>query len=218
MQDHDFIKLEYSGKVKETGLTLDKPQTTSIVVGAGYVLPGIDEALKQINLGEKKTVTLTPDKAFGAWNQELVRLFPLNEFKRHGTDPYPGMIVEGDNMRGRVLSVSGGRVRVDFNHSLAGKTLIYDLEIKGKIDDIKEKIKAIIDFYTKLDKTDVHIHEKEVEIFMPKTFESVLIVYKKKVADDVMNFLGFEKVKFSEVFEKTKEEDSENGEKAQKSN
>jgi len=206
MQDHDFVKISYAGKVKETGLTLDKQQTISIVVGAGYVLPGIDEALKEMNTGEKKSVTIPPEKAFGIWNQDLVRLVPLNEFKKHGLDPYPGMIVDGDKMRGRVLSVSGGRIRVDFNHPLAGKTLIYDLEVKEKIEDIKDKIKTVVQFYTRFDNSEVEIHEKEVEILLPKTFESILIVYKKKVADDVMNFMGFERVKFSDVFEKPKEE------------
>jgi FKBP-type peptidyl-prolyl cis-trans isomerase 2 len=43
--------------------------------------------------------------------------------------PYPGMIVSVNRLRGKVLSVSGGRVRVDFNHPLAGKTLRFDVEV-----------------------------------------------------------------------------------------
>jgi FKBP-type peptidyl-prolyl cis-trans isomerase 2 len=128
----------------------------------------------------------------------------LSEFKKHNTNPYPGMILEADNMRGRVLSVSGGRISVDFNHPLAGKALVYDLEIKEKLENLEDKVKALIEIYTRMDGSKVKTlaNEKEIEIEVPPMINSV---YKKKIADDVIKFLGFDKVKFVESFEKPKE-------------
>jgi len=204
MQINDFVKVNYSGKIKETGMEFDKGENVPIIVGVNFTLKGIDNALLEMNAGDKKTIEIVPEDGFGNRDAKLVKLVPLSEFRKHDTKPYPGMFVNADNLQGRVLSVSGGRIRVDFNHPLSGKTLIYDLEIKEKIESIEEKIKAIIKIYARIeeDKSKVLIKEKEVEIEVPPLINSV---YKKKIADDIMKFLGFEKVKFVENFEKAKE-------------
>lgn len=208
MQTNDFVIINYSGKIKETSLEFDKGENLPIIVGVGYTLKGIDNALLEMQVGDKKTVEIAPELGFGNRDEKLIRLVPLTEFKKHKTDPFPGMVVEADNLRGRVLSVSGGRVKVDFNHPLSGKTLIYDLEIKGKLEDMEEKIKAIIKIYTNADeKIKIAVKEKEIEIELPPFVNSL---YKKKIATDIMKFLDFDKVKFVESFEKPKEEVKEN--------
>ncbi|MBU3957885.1 MAG: peptidylprolyl isomerase [Nanoarchaeota archaeon] len=207
MQKNDFIRISYSGKIKETQQEFDSGDS-AVVVGAKFVLPGIDEALEQMQIGEKKTIEVAPEKGFGLRDQKYIKLVPVSQFRNNKMDPYPGMIVSADNMHGRVLSVNSGRVRVDFNHPLAGKTLVYDLEVKAKIDDDKEKIKALAEFYTKLpaDKIKVEIKDKEAEVTVPPM---VSPVYKKKIADDARAFAGIEKTKFSEVYEKGGEKEEE---------
>jgi len=209
MQTNDFIKINFIGKVKETGMEFDKGENVPIVVGVNYTLKGIDNVLVEMNVGDKKIVELSPENAFGSREARLVKLVPLSEFKKHNTNPYPGMILEADNMRGRVLSVSGGRVSVDFNHPLAGKVLVYDLEVKEKIESLEDKVKALVEIYTRMDGSKVKIlaKEKEIEIEVPPMINSI---YKKKIADDVIKFLGFDKVKFVESFEKPKEAVKEN--------
>jgi peptidylprolyl isomerase/FKBP-type peptidyl-prolyl cis-trans isomerase SlyD len=204
MQTNDFVIVNYSGKIKENSLEFDKGENLPIIVGINYTLKGIDKALLVMQVGDKKTIEILPEDGFGNRDEKLIRLVPLNEFKKHNTDPIPGMVVEADNMRGRVMSVSGGRVKVDFNHPLSGKTLIYDLEIKQKLEDIESKVKALVKMYTNMDeKVSTATFEKDIEIELPPLINSL---YKKKIADDVMKFLGFEKVKFVEIFEKPKEE------------
>jgi len=204
MQTNDFVIVNYSGKVKETSLEFDKGENLPIIVGVNYTLKGIGKALLTMNVGDKKTIEILPEDGFGNRDERLIRLVPLAEFKKHNTDPIPGMTVEADNMRGRVMSVSGGRVKVDFNHPLSGKTLIYDLEIKQKLEDIESKVKALVKMYTNMDeKVNIAIFEKDIEIELPPLINSL---YKKKIANNVMRFLGFEKVKFVEIFEKPKEE------------
>ena len=83
--------------------------------------------------------------------------------------------------------------------------MIYDIEIKGKIENKEDKIKALFEIYTTADKEKIKIssmNDKEVEIEIPPLVNSL---YKKKIADDIIKILNFEKVKFAEVFEKAKE-------------
>jgi len=204
MQTNDFVKITYSGKIKETDMEFDKGENVPIIVGVNFTLKGIDNALAEMNVGDKKTIELTPENAFGNRDAKLVKLVPLSEFKKHDTKPHPGMIINADNAQGRVLSVSGGRVSIDFNHPLAGKNLIYDLEIREKIESLEDKINALVKIYTRIEEEKVKslIKDKEVEIEIPPLINSV---FKKKIADDMMKFLGFEKVKFVESFEKPKE-------------
>ena len=205
MQQNDFVRMTYSGKLKDTNQVFDQGEDVPIVVGVEYVMKGVDEALLDMNVGDKRTIEIAPQKGFGNRDPDLVKMMPLSEFKKHGQDPRPGMIFEADQYRGRVLSVSGGRVQVDFNHPLAGKILIYDLEINAKIENPEEKVKAMVEYYarTKVEKAEIKINDKEVEIIIPPILN---VLYRKKVADDCMRFLGLEKVKFAEVFEKPKEQ------------
>lgn len=204
MQNNDFVLISYSGKIKETDQGIDKSDEIPVIIGAGYILKGVEEALKDMQVGEKKLIELAPKNGFGERDISLVKLIPFSEFIKQDIKVQPGMVVNIENMKGKVLSVSGGRVRVDFNHPLAGKTLIYDLEIKEKLEKPEEKIKAIVNIYMNIDKTktSVTINGKEVEISLPPLINSV---YKKKIADDCIKYLDLEKVKFVEVFEKPKE-------------
>ena len=207
MQTNDFIYVTYTGRIKEAGIEFDRTgdKPAPLIVRTGFLLRGLEEAILGMNVKEKKSIEITPDKAFGDRNQKLIRLIPVSEFRKHDTQPKPGMIFNADNMRGRVLTVSGGRVEVDFNHPLAGKTLVYDIEIIEKVENIEDKIKMIFQMYNVDDKDKIKVslaNGKEIEISIPPLINSL---YKKKIADDIMQILGFEKVKFSEVFEKPKE-------------
>ncbi|MHA1954135.1 MAG: FKBP-type peptidyl-prolyl cis-trans isomerase [Candidatus Heimdallarchaeaceae archaeon] len=203
MQNNDFIRITFESKIKETGQKFDSAEDIPIVVGGGYSLKGVEEILLQMKVGEKKTVEVVPEKAFGKRNAALVKLISIAEFRRHGTKPVPGMTVDADNKRGRVLSVSGGRVRVDFNHPLAGKILVYEIEVKKKIETPEDKIKSLVEIFTRRkDNVNVKIVGKEAEVELPPLLNSLL---KKKIADEIIRLLELEKVKFVEVFEKPKE-------------
>jgi FKBP-type peptidyl-prolyl cis-trans isomerase SlyD len=203
MQKNDFVKISYEGKIKETGQLFDSGKNVGVVAGGSYVIPGLDEILLQMNVGEKRTVDIQPEKAFGQRDQAKVHTVPEAEFKKHGTTPKPGLVVDADNMRGRVVSVTSGRVMIDFNHPLAGKVLTYDIEVTGKIEKPEEKILAIVEYFTKTDAVNfsVKVSGKESDITVPPIIHPI---YKKKIADEIIKFLDMEKVKFSEVFEKHK--------------
>jgi len=159
MEEGSFIRIDYVGRIGESGEIFDltkedvarkenifNPEVNygpvPIIIGAEVVVKGLENELKKMNVGDKKKVIVKPEDAFGERKAEFIKLVHMSEFKKQNIDPYPGMLVNIGRLRGRVISVSGGRVRVDFNHPLAGKSLEYDVEIKEEITDQKEKIKV----------------------------------------------------------------------------
>ena len=146
MKKGDMVEVSFTGKDKNTGRVLDTTDEKTakeagilrekgvykpipVIVGQGELLKGLDEALQEMKVGEKKTIELSPEKAFGERKAELVGLVPLQEFKNKKLTPVPGMMVNINDRVGRVQSVSGGRVRLDFNHELAGKELTFEIEL-----------------------------------------------------------------------------------------
>ena len=185
----DVIKLHYTGKIKETGEIFDTTYEdvakeagiynekgiygpVPIAVGAGHVIKGLDEALEGLEVGKKYTLEIPPEKAFGKRDPKLIKTFTIGQFRRQGIYPFPGLDVEietdsGKKLKGRVMSVSSGRVRVDFNHPFAGKTAVYEIEILEKIEDPIEKVKALtelriprIDF----EKVQIEVGENDIKI------------------------------------------------------
>lgn len=228
----DFVEVDYVGRVKESGEIFDltkegvakkqnvfNPNTkygpVVFIVGADFLMRGMSEALQSMKVGEKKTVVITPDKAFGQKNMELVKMIPLARFKEQNMDPVPGAIIDVGAMKGTIVSVSGGRVKVDFNHPLAGKALEYDLEIKSQITDTNQKIKSVAKYFTGLGDEDVGVKfvksAAEIEI---KKKVGVARQVKLMIAKSVVEWCGAETVKFVDVFEKSEFEDAASLKKA----
>ncbi len=147
VKEGDFLKLEYTAATKDDGKIFDTTDEKTareagvfdervrygpIIMPAGrhQVITGLDEELLKAKKGDSKRVELKPDKAFGTRSNEDVRLVPLAKFQEQKVQPFVGMPVELDGRRARVQSVSGGRVRVDFNHPLAGKTLVFKITLR----------------------------------------------------------------------------------------
>jgi len=160
---NDFIELEFTGKIKDTGEIFDtniaedakkmgegiEVKSLIVCIGQGMVIKGLDKELEGREINKKYMIELSPDKAFGQRDPKLIRLFSLNTFREKNVNPKPGMVFALDNMLVRIISVSGGRVLVDFNNPLAGKTIVYEFRIKKKITDEKEKVNALMNFFFK---------------------------------------------------------------------
>jgi len=209
----DFIKLDYTGRIKENNLLFDttvekiakkenafNPKVTyepaSIIVGAKKIIKGVDEALLEMKVGEKRKIEIAPKKAFGERNLKLIKIIPQHEFKKRNITPFPGMQISLDNIMGRVLSVNSGRVKIDFNNPLAGKYVIYELEIKKLIKDPKEKIRSICKYYG-VNCSDVLLKTDEIELIVDKNIQRKK---KEMITMDAKEYLNIKKLKFSEIF------------------
>ena len=230
----DFVRVNFTGKIKETDEVFDTTieevaeeagilvedkiyGPIPIVVGGNHLLPAIDEAIVDTEVGEAIHVSVTPENGFGQRNPNLIQLIPMKEFKKQGMNPVRGMKINTENGVGKIISVSGGRVKVDFNNELAGKNLEYDVTVVEVIEDDEEKIKSMIELHYSypnmdLDKTEIKIDGKKVSIkldeitrFDQKSYMDVTFA-RFRIAKDIWDNMDFEKVEFADEFEKRVEE------------
>ena len=218
MKEGDFIQIDYVGKITENGEIFDLTKESSakengiynpklsykpvpVIIGANFLLKGLENGLKEMKIGERKKITIRPEEGFGERSPKLIKLIPISEFKKQKTDPYPGMIITINNIHGKILSVSGGRVRVDFNHPLSGKTLEYDVEIKEEISSNIEKIKAVLEFFLKSEENiDVSLENEIAEIKTKKG--DVPKEVKKTIADTILKWVSnTKKIRFVQEYE-----------------
>lgn len=159
IKKNDFIEIEFTartleGDIFDTNIKEDaqkinlkiEPKPLIICISQNMILPSIDEFLTGKSIGEYQ-LELSPEKAFGFRKRELVKTMPLSVFRNSQNPPYPGAVFSFDNMLGKVTSVSGGRVIVDFNNPVAGKSVVYDLKVKKIIDNQEEKIKSLFSVF-----------------------------------------------------------------------
>ncbi|MFH1664456.1 MAG: peptidylprolyl isomerase [archaeon] len=132
-------------QAKKAGIFDEKTKYSpiTIVIGNNELMKALEEEIKKMKAGEEKKIPLTAENAFGERKSELIKVLPMKEFIARNIRPVPGLAVELNNMRGRIQSVSGGRVRVDFNHELAGKELEYEIRLEKVITEKKEKLEAL---------------------------------------------------------------------------
>jgi peptidylprolyl isomerase len=102
-------------------------------VGNGEIIEGFDEAVKGMQEGETKQVTITSDKAYGERNDEAIMSVPRNKLPEDLT-PEEGMQLEASQEDGGkqllvITEVKDEDIVVDANHPLAGKDLIFDIEL-----------------------------------------------------------------------------------------
>lgn len=118
-------------------------QPRLLIVGQGWMVPGVDEALKGMKVGQTKKITLEPQKAFGLRDSQQVRIIPRARIKSE-KKLVRGMRVRIGNQSGTVRHVGGGRVTVDFNPILAGHTIDYKITVKKKLSKAQEKLEAFV--------------------------------------------------------------------------
>ncbi len=184
-QKKDFIEIEFTGKIKNGGVfdsnikkdleSLDSkanPKPIVISLGEGMFLKAVDDFLIGKDIG-RYNVELTPEKAFGPRVSKFVQTIPIKIFRSQNLNPFPGAVFNFDGRVAKVLAVSGGRVMTDFNHPLAGKDVIYEINILRKIEDQNEKIKSFIEFlfrrnlkFSVVDKKIIIEAEKEMSKFI----------------------------------------------------
>ena len=234
----DFLRLEYTGKVQETGEVFDTTDekvaeeanlksenkiygAIPIIVGAGHVLKGIEDALIDMGEGDEKTIDIPPEEGFGERDPKLMQLIPMSEFRKQGIKPQVGMGINLENNTGIIRSISGGRVRVDFNHELAGKNLQYQIKVDKLITDDVEKIRSMINLHYPNPNIEFDSHKVEIEggkviiqmdemtKFDKKPYMDITFA-RFRIARDIWdNMENVDKVEFVDVFEKKVEKEAE---------
>lgn len=131
----DRVKVHYTGKLTD-GKQFDSSQgrdPLEFTVGAGQMIKGFDEAIPGMEVGEKKTITLSPTDAYGESNADAIIEFPKGNIPAD-MKLEPGMKLQLQGQDGRPVPVVVKEVKdevviLDANHELAGKELVFDIEL-----------------------------------------------------------------------------------------
>jgi peptidylprolyl isomerase len=232
LQKGDFILIDYIAKVKETNEVFDTTSEENakkehlykegeiyepklIVIGEGWVLKALDESLIKMEVGKPASVEISPEKAFGQRDPEKVKRVPLKQLTAKGITPSLGMRVEHSGKMAVVRAMGAGRVLLDFNPPLAGKTLIYEVTVKKKFETKTEKIAALIHrriLVVEEAKFKFTLRAKTVNIEMPEEafYIEGIQVAKRGVALDIQRFFPeITTVKFIESFKAEPKKETE---------
>ncbi len=131
----DTVKVHYHGRLKD-GSTFDSSEgrePLEFTVGSGQVIKGFDVAVIDMEPGDKKTVEIPVDEAYGQPDDRNLIEFPIDQFPTE-MKPEVGMALHLNDNAGNVFPVTVKEVKedsvlLDGNHPLAGKDLIFDLEL-----------------------------------------------------------------------------------------
>lgn len=124
-----------SGEVLDS--TYDRPEPPTFVFGDGSLLPGFESAIASLNAGDQGRFSIAAADAFGIWNEDSVQHFPRHQFQEPLLEP--GMVMHfadasGAELPGVIKALQEGIVVVDFNHPLAGRELIFEVDILRVVD------------------------------------------------------------------------------------
>ena len=223
LQKGDFIIIDYVAKVKETGEIFDTTneevakkehlykegdiyEPKLVVIGEAWVLKALDESLTTMEIGNPTSAEIPPSKAFGDRDAEKVRRVPLRQLLAKEITPSIGLRIEYGGKMATVRAIGAGRVLLDFNPPLAGKTLVYEVTVQKKLETAEERIAAIIHRRipaVEQAKFEFAVKPKTVCAEMPEEafYLEGIQVAKRGIVMDVQKFFPqITSVKFTETF------------------
>jgi peptidylprolyl isomerase len=135
VKNGDKVRVHYHGRLTN-GTTFDSSEgrdPLEFEVGAGMVIKGFDNGVMDMKVGEKKTLNIPVEEAYGPKNDELIMDFPKENIPAD-LNPQVGMELQMSNPQGQVFPVKVAAISTEFitldaNHPLAGEPLIFDIEL-----------------------------------------------------------------------------------------
>lgn len=131
----DTVKVHYTGKLDD-GTVFDSSadrEPLEFTIGSGGIIPGFEQAVVGMNLGESKTEVIPTDQAYGPHLEEMVVVVDRQQMPPE-IEPEVGQQLQLQQQNGQVLpvvitDVSGAAVTLDANHPLAGEDLTFDIKL-----------------------------------------------------------------------------------------
>lgn len=129
----NYVTLYYKGTLDDGSIfdQTSEGNPATFQVGVGALIPGFDQGLIGMKVGEKKTIDITPAMAYGEYNLESVIEVPKQQLLDANIPVVPGVTVNSSAGQGKIIAINADTltVKIDFNHPLAGKALHFDVEI-----------------------------------------------------------------------------------------
>ena len=136
VQDNKIVTLDYTLIVEDEILESTKDgEAIEFIQGIGQIIPGLENALYNMKVGETKSVVIEPEDAYGIYDEESTQVAKKDEF----SEDIPldvGTFLDLEDDEGEILSAQiieedEETVTLDFNHPLAGKTLTFEITVSG---------------------------------------------------------------------------------------
>lgn len=217
-----LIQVDYTAKVKDTGEVFEttiesdakkhsihdpniKYQPKLVSVGESWVIKGLDDALANTNVGDKKTVEVTPDKGFGERDSGKVRMIPLRKLGEDADKVSVGDTIEIDQKKGIVRYIGSGRVQMDYNHRFAGKTILYDINVVKALETDEDKVFGILKRHIPVEDSEIKFKksDKSLDVTIPEEIFRAdgLAIIKHFIQTDIFKFVPtLDKINFVETY------------------
>lgn len=198
--DGEIFDLTLEDKAEEEGMKREDAEykPVPVLIGEEYVIEGLEEALLDMEVGDERDITVPEEKAYGPRDSDRVETYPEREFEKQGVQVRPGEEIMIGQQRGKVRSVNSGRVRVDFNHPLAGKELDYWVRVNEKVEDDEEIAEYIYDY--RIGHGEIEFDDGTVKV--PKTHShgdhehELPEEAREQIREEILEHTGFEEVEF----------------------
>lgn len=205
-----LVFANYSARVKDTGEGIESTEEAEakklniydatrkyeprlVAIGEGWLIAGLDEEVQKMDVGQKKEIELPPEKAFGKRDPTQTRMVPLRKFGEREHELEVGDSVEIDSRVGIVRFIGSGRAQVDFNHRLAGKSIVYNFEAIRKVQTDEDKVRALVDrrLGGEGDKATFEMAAGELKVTIPDELFLLegLQIIKRGISNDVFKFV-----------------------------
>jgi peptidylprolyl isomerase len=134
-EEGDTVQVHYTGTL-EDGTVFDTSvgrEPLQFTLGAGQMIPGFEQGVLGMKLGESKTITIPPEQAYGPYYEDRVWVLDRAQLPP-GLEPEVGQQLQMTNAQGQIIivtvtEVSATNITVDANHPLAGKTLTFEIQL-----------------------------------------------------------------------------------------
>jgi len=187
-----------------------------LIVGKGRLFAGLDESILKAEIGKEYEVVIPSDKAAGPRDPKLVELHPVREFVKQEIEPRVGLEVTVKGKPAIIMAVTAGRVRLDFNNRLAGRTVRYKYKVVEKPSKPVDVVKLLLKMsYGTNEGFEVEHHGKNYKIKLSDSckYDQRWILAKYRVVTDLREVLGAETITFLEEYEKPQKKEEPEGEK-----
>lgn len=201
-ENGEIFDLTVEEKAEDEGLDTESMtfEPINVLLGEKFVIEGLEEALLDMEVGEEREIEIPAEKAYGNRDSDNMETFPEKAFEEQGVQVRPGEQLMIGGQRGRVVSKGSGRVRIDFNHPLAGKDLEYWVKIVEKVEDGEEIAEGILN--NRLGHGELEIDEDKVTVIHKHEEDghshSLSDDFKERMREEILEHTEFEEVEFEE--------------------
>ena len=135
IKNGDVVRIHYTGKFMD-GTPFDSSdgrEPLEFEMGAGQIIPGLERSIEGMDVGDKETVTVPAAEAYGPRDDAQVQAIPRTAIP-DGVDVDVGSRLQANTADGRtvnltVVDLDDSSITVDANHPLAGRDLVFDIEV-----------------------------------------------------------------------------------------